>query len=81
MSKVMKIYIKYFASVRDVMGKHSEDLDVENNLTVDRLWVKLTLNLQINMKVMFAVNHEYVDKDFKLKQGDEIAFFPPVTGG
>ncbi len=77
----MKIYIKYFASIRDVMGKHSEDLDVENNLTVDRLWVKLTLNLQINMKVMFAVNHKYVDKDFKLKQGDEIAFFPPVTGG
>ena len=41
----------------------------------------LTLNLKSDMKVMFAVNHEYVGKDFKLKHGDEIAFFPPVTGG
>ena len=81
MGEVMKLYIKYFASVRDMMGKDSEVLDVDNTLTVIGLWENLTLDVKTNMKVMFAVNHEYVDKDFKLKQGDEIAFFPPVTGG
>jgi len=81
MGKVMKLYIKYFASVRDMMGKDSEVIDIDTNLTVFGLWETLTLNLKSDMKVMFAVNHEYVGKDFKLKQGDEIAFFPPVTGG
>ena len=31
--------------------------------------------------VLIAVNHKYVDKDFKLNDGDEVAYFPPVTGG
>jgi len=30
---------------------------------------------------MVAVNHEYVDMNYLLKDHDEIAFFPPVTGG
>jgi molybdopterin converting factor small subunit len=30
---------------------------------------------------MVAVNHEYVDMNYPLKDHDEIAFFPPVTGG
>ena len=31
--------------------------------------------------VRFAVNHEHVAADHPLKEGDEVAFFPPVTGG
>ena len=81
MGKVMKLYIKYFASVRDMMGKDSEVVDIDTNLTVFGLWEILSIDLKSDMKVMFAVNHEYVGEDFKLKQGDEIAFFPPVTGG
>lgn len=32
-------------------------------------------------KALVAVNQEIVNEDFVLKDGDEIAFFPPVTGG
>ena len=32
-------------------------------------------------KVMTAVNHEYVDENYLLRDKDEVAFFPPVTGG
>jgi molybdopterin synthase sulfur carrier subunit len=31
--------------------------------------------------IRIAVNQEYVDLDYPIKPGDEIAFFPPVTGG
>ena len=77
----MKIYVKYFASVRDVMGKGSEDFESETSLSVNELWKSLTVNKKTPVRVLVAVNHEYVDKKFKLKDGDEIAFFPPVTGG
>ncbi len=77
----MKIYIKYFASVRDMMGKDSEDLEIETSLSANELWKSLTVDKKTPVRVLVAVNHEYVNKKFKLKDGDEIAFFPPVTGG
>ena len=77
----MKIYVKYFASVRDIMGKDSEDLKIETSLSANELWKSLTVDKKTPVRVLVAVNHEYVDKSFKLKDGDEIAFFPPVTGG
>ena len=77
----MKIYVKYFASVRDIMGKDSEDLKIETSLSANELWKSLTADKKPPPRVLVAVNHEYVSKNFKLKDGDEIAFFPPVTGG
>ena len=77
----MKIYVKYFASVRDIMGKGSEDLKIETSLSANELWKSLTADKKTPTRVLVAVNHEYVDKNVKLKDGDEIAFFPPVTGG
>ena len=77
----MKIYVKYFASVRDMMGKDSENLEIETSTSANDLWKSLTVDKKTLARVLVAVNHEYVDKNFKLKDGDEIAFFPPVTGG
>jgi len=34
-----------------------------------------------NSKLLVAVNHEYAKGDVIIKSGDEVAFFPPVTGG
>lgn len=34
-----------------------------------------------NSKLLVAVNHEYAKGDVAIKSGDEVAFFPPVTGG
>ena len=31
--------------------------------------------------ILAAVNHDYVERDHALSDGDEVAFFPPVTGG
>ena len=45
------------------------------------LWKDLTVKLNVPKDVLIAVNHKYVDKDFKLNDGDEVAYFPPVTGG
>ena len=34
-----------------------------------------------NNRLLVAVNHEYAKQDMGIKSGDEVAFFPPVTGG
>ena len=81
MHNLMKIHVKYFASVRDLMETESEDLNLETSLSVYELWKELTLKVKVPKDILIAVNHEYVDKDFKLNDGDEVAYFPPVTGG
>ncbi len=81
MHKLMKIHVKYFASVRDLMEIESEDLNLETSLSVYELWKELTVKVKGPKDILVAVNHEYVDKDFKLNDGDEVAYFPPVTGG
>jgi molybdopterin synthase sulfur carrier subunit len=81
MHKLMKIHVKYFASVRDLMETESKDLDIDKSLSVYELWKELTVKMNVPEDVLIAVNHKYVDKDFKLNDGDEVAYFPPVTGG
>ena len=77
----MIIVVKYFASISDVVGKASEKIDIKHNQTVGDIWSDVSKNIKYTGKVMVAVNHEYVDMTYLLSENDEIAFFPPVTGG
>ncbi len=78
----MQINIKYFASLRELMGEASTQVDVEDNLSVNDLWQSLVTQKNVEFDtVMMAVNAEYVKPDYQLQPGDEVAFFPPVTGG
>jgi molybdopterin converting factor small subunit len=63
------------------METESKDLDIDKSLSVYELWKELTVKMNVPEDVLIAVNHKYVDKDFKLNDGDEVAYFPPVTGG
>ncbi len=78
----MQISIKYFASLRELIGETSGTLDIEENTTVNDLWVQIIKRKNVEFEnVMMTVNMEYVKSERKLKAGDEVAFFPPVTGG
>ena len=63
------------------MGTECANLDIEENISVDELWKGLIVGKETPQKVLVAVNYEYVNMNYKLKEGDEVAFFPPVTGG
>jgi len=77
----MIIVVKYFASISDVVGKTSEKMDIKQNQTVGDIWSDVSKNIKYTGTVMVAVNHKYVDISHVLKDNDEVAFFPPVTGG
>jgi len=79
----------YFAWLRTKIGTAEEALDPPGSIaTVAELidWLKgRGANYQDALKnpklVRVAVNREYVGSEHRLKPGDEVAFFPPVTGG
>ena len=76
----MKVKVKYFASMRDRMGKGDEELDLQPGATVADLW-QVVSQEPLPDNTLVAVNMEYTDLNHPLKEGDEVAFFPPVTGG
>ncbi len=83
----MNITVRYFASIREAMGTSSESLTTTAT-TVGALREELmarseaAANALVHGKaVRMALNQEMCQGDAALKAGDEVAFFPPVTGG
>ena len=78
----MSIQVKFFASMREKVGKSDAQLDVvDPGLTALKVWQTATGLDGLDTNILIAVNMEYVDKDHFVSDGDEVAFFPPVTGG
>ncbi|MBI5450202.1 MAG: molybdopterin converting factor subunit 1 [Gammaproteobacteria bacterium] len=77
----MKVKVRYFASLRDKIGRSDEQVSFDGaSATVSDLWTKVS-NIPASDSILVAVNMEYTNMNHKLKDGDEVAFFPPVTGG
>ena len=76
----MNITVKYFASLREQLGKSEETLSLSENASVAEIWHSVS-GSDNSENILMAINMEYVKPDACVKTGDEVAFFPPVTGG
>lgn len=77
----MSITVKYFAVLREQSGKSEEFIDYEDGMTVTDVWKKTMAGKSMPAGTLVAVNLEYTRNDSRLQDGDEVAFFPAVTGG
>lgn len=81
----MRIKVRFFASLRERLGKSEETREVPPGATVATVWALLVQEhpelAAVERAIAFAVAHEYVDKDHPLQDNDELAFIPPVSGG
>lgn len=81
----MKIRLRYFASLREIIGQHEEILIVHEGASVADVRALLLARypqLQpIIERSACAVNHGYVPVHTALQEGDEVVFIPPVGGG
>ncbi len=77
----MSIKVKFFARMRDEAGRSDGEVEYVKGMSTADLWSKLVKDVDYPESVMLAVNMEYVSGEVVLNDGDEVAFFPPVTGG
>ena len=77
----MAIQVRYFASLRERVGRDSDVVERDQATTVAEVWQRTTQGKPLPGNVLCAVNMEYVEPDAPVRDGDEVAFFPPVTGG
>lgn len=76
----MMIKVKFFASLREQVGIDETSLDSDQALSLQAIWTQLT-KIDMPSNTLMAINHDYAEKTALVKAGDEVAFFPPVTGG
>ncbi|MBV1882285.1 MAG: molybdopterin converting factor subunit 1 [Pseudomonadales bacterium] len=82
------IKVLYFARIREALGQDEEKIPFDSFVNVRELKAQLMARggvwettLGDKKGVLVAVNQEMASLDYTLDDGDEVAFFPPVTGG
>ena len=81
----MRVNIRVFARLRDIIGVAELDRDVPTGTTAKKIWDDLVEEFPdistYTGSISTAVNAEYAKMETVLNDGDEVAFLPPVSGG
>jgi len=81
----MRVNVRLFARLRDIVGAAEIARELPAGATVGSLWLALAAEFPemaaYARAVSSAVNAEYARMDAPLRDGDEVAFLPPVSGG
>ena len=85
----MIIRVLYFARIKEAVNYSTEEIDLPNEIvtiTALKNWLALRGDVWANLFdgkqiVRAAINHSLVDDLATIQANDEVAFFPPVTGG
>ncbi len=77
--------VRFFASLKDLVGESEMEMQLEQATSVRDIFQQLETRFpEINRYksiILVAVNMEYADLDATVTPGDEVCFFPPVSGG
>ena len=78
----MSIKVKFFARLREDTGIGEKDIPFQPGMSLKEVWQQAAAAKgEMPEAVLVAINMEYSRGAVTLKDGDEVAFFPAVTGG
>ena len=78
---MMQLKVKFFASLSEQTGSTETTVDADSPATVLDAWNLATGDQTMPVNTLCSINMAYAHLDDGLSDGDEVAFFPPVTGG
>ena len=85
MTDAVKVRVLFFGAARDVVDQNPLELSLAAPATVSTAFQSLVEKFsdleRFGRSLLFAVNQEYATPDTMLKENDELAVFPPVSGG
>lgn len=81
----MNVRLLYFAVLRDITGKSEAEMSLRDGVRAGEVWQTLREQYvqlaDYRKPPMIAVNESYATPETVLRDGDELAFIPPVAGG
>lgn len=75
------ISVKFFSSLRELVGHGEVELSSATPISLREVWQKTASDCNLPANTLCAINMEYAKLDELVNDQDEVAFFPPVTGG
>ena len=84
-TNAVKIRVQFYSQLCDLAGRQTLDVDLTTGATVADLLAKLYDQLPAlraqDKTILVGADVEFVERDYEIKSGDEIAIMPPVQGG
>ena len=81
----MKVHVELYSQLRDLAGTSELNVDVPAEATVadllEKIYEKAPALRSRDNSILVGAGVEFVDRNYKLKAGDEISIMPPVQGG
>jgi MoaD family protein len=81
----MKVRAEFYAQLRDLVGNREIDVELAEGATVgdllDQIYAQQPKLRPQDKSILIGAGVEFVDRNYKLKPGDEISIMPPVQGG
>jgi len=79
----MKVIVKYFAIYKETTGVREEAFELDRGKSINELLniIIKKYNFKDQDSIVVSLNHDYIKKDVKLKDGDEVAIMMPTSGG
>jgi len=85
MLRYMRVNVRYLGMLREIAGRDGEPLELPDGASLGALYAALQQRLpqlqKFHQAIAMAVNYEYSGSDTPLREGDEVALIPPVSGG
>lgn len=76
----MAIQVRFFASIREKVGRSETQVEAAGVSCAADVWQRVAAG-PLPPNTLIAINQEYAGPAQAVRDGDEVAFFPPVTGG
>ena len=81
----MNVRVKFYAQLRELVGIHEVELELQEGATVSQLLEKIYAQKPAlrayDKSILIGAGLEFVDRNYKPNPGEEIAIMPPVQGG
>ena len=81
----MKIHVQFYAQLRDLVGTRELDIDLAEGATVHDLLAEIYAHQPAlrphDKSILVGAGVDFVERNYELKPGEEIAIMPPVQGG
>jgi molybdopterin synthase catalytic subunit len=82
---IVRVKVLFFGMLKDVVGRSEEHIEVAHGACVESVFTHYARDFprltELESSIVLACNHEFCDRSAAVREGDEIAFLPPVSGG
>src|SRR5271154_423302 len=82
---IVRVKVLFFGMLKDIVGRAEDHIEVADDSRLESVFASYAHQFPrltaLESSIVLACNHEFCDRSAAIREGDEIAFLPPVSGG